>query len=132
MILKIDHQQDVHVHLVGYVTHREEIYEVRWPGSGDSSEGLEAPATIHRDSCTDYTFRPPAGGPFEDAADVLCWVNKLVTEGIFERGVVKSAAKTIAACWPNGRGVRKEDAILLARALDEQGLLTEDGLGEGR
>lgn len=39
---------------------------------------------------------------------------------------IDRAADVIARCWPNGRGVRKDDSQELARALAEAGLLAPD------
>lgn len=39
---------------------------------------------------------------------------------------IDRAADVIAGCWPNGRGVRKDDAIVLARALADAGLRVLD------
>lgn len=36
------------------------------------------------------------------------------------------AADVIARCWPNGRGVRKDDSAILARALADAGLRVLD------
>lgn len=37
---------------------------------------------------------------------------------------IARTADVIARCWPNGRGVRKDDSAVLARALAEEGLIS--------
>lgn len=39
---------------------------------------------------------------------------------------IDRAADVIAGCWPNGRGVRKDDADILARALADDGRLARE------
>lgn len=39
---------------------------------------------------------------------------------------IDRAADVIAQCWPNGRGVRKDDSAVLARTLADAGLLIDD------
>lgn len=112
--------------LVGLVDHVDATYEVHWSANEHPDPEKATPATITLDGAVLTTLTPTAGGAFSSGQEAFERAHRYITEGGLEEDRVKSAARVIAGCWPNGRGIRTTDAVLLARALADAGHLKPD------
>lgn len=83
---------------------------------------IDTPEGTMRAGADDYIVRGVQGEFYPVKPDIFAATYE-EEEGV---SATSRAADVIARCWPNGRGVRKDDSAILARALADARLLRPD------